>query len=55
MKTVFVGIVVLSAILVKKLYIFQTHEYFSDIEKGSAWDFLFYSIPFAILYTVKPL
>lgn len=44
---------VFSAVLLRKVYLFQTMPEFDGVRAGSGWDFLYYSIPFGVLFTVK--
>ena len=42
----------LAAIVMNKVYIFQTNPKFDHIRYGHLTDFLLYSIPFAAVFTV---
>jgi len=46
-------VTVIASILVKKLYDFQTLDFFREVRKGSIWDLIIYGFPFAVIFTVK--
>lgn len=50
----FVFILIVASILFNKVYIFQTHDYFKEIRKGSIYDLIMYSLPFAVAFAVDP-
>ena len=52
-RTAFVCVLALAAWIMKRVYIFQTHEHFEDIRIGSVMDFLKYSLPFSVAFTVN--
>jgi hypothetical protein len=40
-------------VLFKKLYIFQTDDYFLNIRKGNISEMLIYGIPYAFIFSVN--
>jgi len=49
----YLGASILSAVLLRKVYLFQTLPEFDGIREGTVIDFLFYSLPFGVAFTVK--
>ena len=45
-------ILALAAVVMNKVYVFQTHPAFDDLRYGVLSDFLLYSLPFAAVFTV---
>ena len=43
---------VFSAVLLRKVYLFQTLPDFEKVREGSLIDMLYYSLPFGILFTI---
>jgi hypothetical protein len=54
-RAVLLTILALVSVVMSKLYVFQTHEYFKDVRLGSIYDFLMFSLPFAAVFTVRLL
>ena len=52
-RGVFLFISVVSAILINKIVIYQTSEYFTSIRKGYFSELVFYGIPFGILFVLS--
>ena len=48
----YLGATVFSAVLLHKIYLFQTMPEFDSIREGTPIDFLYYSLPFAVAFTV---
>jgi hypothetical protein len=44
---------IFAAILFRKVYLFQTLPDFEGVRMGSVFDFLYYSLPFGVLFTVQ--
>ncbi len=51
----YVGASIFSAILLHKVYLFQTLPEFAKVKEGSIYDFLQYSLPFGVAFTVLSL
>ena len=49
-KGVFLFISVVSAVLINKIYLYQTLPYFDNIRKGYISELVYYGIPFGILF-----
>jgi hypothetical protein len=45
-------VLALVSIVMKKVYIFQTHDYFKDIRMGSFWEITVFGSLFAIVFSV---
>lgn len=54
-RAVLLTILALVSVVMSKLYVFQTHQYFKDVRLGSIYDFLVFSLPFAAVFTVRLL
>jgi hypothetical protein len=52
-KLMYLAASVFSAILLHKVYLFQTMPEFEAIRVGSAIDFFIYSVPFGVIFTVR--
>ena len=50
----YLGASVFSAVLLHKVYLFQTLPAFDNIRQGTIKDMLYYSLPFGIAFTVLP-
>lgn len=48
----YVAASIFSAVLLRKVYLFQTLSEFDNVRQGTPIDFLYYSLPFAVLFTV---
>jgi hypothetical protein len=51
-KIIFAGISLVSAILINKIYLYQTLPYFENIRNGSMKELLMYGLPFFVVFTV---
>jgi hypothetical protein len=49
-KIVFLFITVVSAVLINKIYLYQTLPYFENIRKGYISELVYFGIPFGILF-----
>ena len=52
-KGVFLFISIASAVLINKIYIYQTSDFFTNIKKGTLSELLCYGIPFGILFVLS--
>jgi hypothetical protein len=51
-RVFFVVVLVVAALLFRKVYIFQTHDHFASVREGNVTEMLLYGLPFAVLFTV---
>jgi hypothetical protein len=50
---VFILITIISAILINKIYQYQTYAMFETVRKGTIMDLIMYSLPFAVLFVLS--